>query len=79
MLNFRVDNKLAIVTGCSKGIGMAIAIELANSGADIIGVSGSMPAAGSDVEKAVLAAGKNSTPTKQILRIEIRCMPFYKK
>ena len=49
MLNFRVDNKLAIVTGCSKGIGMAIAIELANSGADIIGVSGSMPASGSDV------------------------------
>ena len=62
MLNFRVDNKLAIVTGCSKGIGMAIAIELANSGADIIGVSGSMPAAGSDVEKAVLAAGKKFYP-----------------
>ena len=58
MLNFRVDNKVALVTGCSKGIGMAIAIELANSGADIIGVSGSMPASGSDVEKAVLAAGK---------------------
>jgi hypothetical protein len=62
MLNFRVDNKLAIVTGCSKGIGMAIAIELANSGADIIGVSGSMPASGSDVEKAVLAAGKKFYP-----------------
>ena len=62
MLNFRVDNKLAIVTGCSKGIGMAIAIELANSGADIIGVSGSMPAAGSDVEKAVLATGKKFYP-----------------
>jgi len=62
MLNFRVDNKLAIVTGCSKGIGMAIAIELANSGADIIGVSGSMPASGSDVEKAVLTAGKKFYP-----------------
>ena len=58
MVNFRVDNKLALVTGCSRGIGMAIAIELANSGADIIGVSNSLPATGSEVEKAVLAAGK---------------------
>jgi 2-deoxy-D-gluconate 3-dehydrogenase len=58
MLNFRVDNKIALVTGCSRGIGMAIAIELANSGADIIGVSNSLPATGSEVEKAVLAAGK---------------------
>ena len=32
MLNFRLDNKLALVTGCSKGIGMAIAIALAESG-----------------------------------------------
>jgi 2-dehydro-3-deoxy-D-gluconate 5-dehydrogenase len=58
MLNFRVDNKIALVTGCSRGIGMAIAIELANSGADIIGVSNTMPSSGSDVEKAVNAAGK---------------------
>ena len=39
MSNFRLDHKLALVTGCSRGIGMAIAIELANAGADIIGVS----------------------------------------
>ncbi len=58
MLNFRVDNKIALVTGCSKGIGMAIAIALAESGADIIGVSNSMPATGSEVEKAVEAAGR---------------------
>jgi 2-deoxy-D-gluconate 3-dehydrogenase len=62
MLNFRVDNKLALVTGCSRGIGMAIAIELANSGADIIGVSNQMPASGSEVEKAVRAAGKKFYP-----------------
>ncbi|MBC7507778.1 SDR family NAD(P)-dependent oxidoreductase, partial [Ferruginibacter sp.] len=43
MLDFRVDNKIALVTGCSSGIGMNIAIELANAGADIIGVSSSMP------------------------------------
>jgi 2-dehydro-3-deoxy-D-gluconate 5-dehydrogenase len=39
MLNFRVDDKLALITGCSSGIGMAVAIAMAESGADIIGVS----------------------------------------
>ncbi|MBK7290670.1 MAG: SDR family oxidoreductase [Chitinophagaceae bacterium] len=62
MLNFRVDNKLALVTGCSKGIGMAIAIALAESGADIIGVSNSMPAIGSEVGKAVEATGRKFYP-----------------
>jgi 2-dehydro-3-deoxy-D-gluconate 5-dehydrogenase len=59
MINFSVQNKIALVTGCSSGIGMAVAIELANAGADIIGVSSSLPATGSDVAKAVEAAGKN--------------------
>ena len=57
MLNFRVDNKIALVTGSSRGIGMAIAIELANSGADIIGVSNNFPT-DSATEKAVIAAGR---------------------
>ena len=57
MLNFRVDGKLALVTGSSRGIGKAIAIALAEAGADIIGVS-SKPEPGSEVEKAVVAAGK---------------------
>lgn len=61
MLNFRVDNKIALVTGCSSGIGKAVAIELANSGADIIGVSSSLTA-DSDVAKAVEAAGKKFFP-----------------
>jgi 2-deoxy-D-gluconate 3-dehydrogenase len=58
MINFRVDNKIALVTGCNKGIGMAIAIELANSGADIIGVSKQMTVTGTEVKKAVEIAGK---------------------
>lgn len=33
MVNFRIDNKIALVTGCNSGIGMEIAIELAHSGA----------------------------------------------
>lgn len=61
MVNFRVDNKLAIVTGSSRGIGKAIAVALAEAGADIIGVSSKMEA-GSDVEKAVVAAGKKFYP-----------------
>lgn len=61
MPNFRVDNKLAIVTGSSRGIGMAIAIALAESGADIIGVSSKMEA-GSDVEKAVSKIGRKFYP-----------------
>ena len=57
MVNFRVDGKLALVTGSSRGIGQAIAIALAEAGADIIGVS-SKPEPGSAVEKAVENAGK---------------------
>ena len=62
MLNFKVENKVALVTGCSSGIGMAIAIELAQSGADIIGVAIDLPETGSDVSKAVEAAGKKFYP-----------------
>jgi 2-deoxy-D-gluconate 3-dehydrogenase len=62
MINFRVDKKLALVTGCSRGIGMAIAVALAEAGADIIGVSHSMPGSGSEVEKAVTALGKKFYP-----------------
>lgn len=62
MLNFRVDNKIAVVTGCSSGIGMDIAIELALSGADIIGVAIDLPETGSEISKAVEAAGKKFYP-----------------
>ena len=62
MLNFRVDNKVALVTGCSSGIGMDIAIELAQSGADIIGVANDLPDSGSEVSKAVEAAGRKFYP-----------------
>jgi 2-deoxy-D-gluconate 3-dehydrogenase len=62
MVNFRLDNKIALVTGCSSGIGMDIAIELAHSGADIIGVSANLPAIGSEVSMGVEAAGKRFYP-----------------
>jgi 2-deoxy-D-gluconate 3-dehydrogenase len=58
MLNFRVDGKLALVTGSSRGIGLAIATAMAESGADIIGVSSKLEPSGSDLEKAVVKTGK---------------------
>ena len=62
MLNFRVDHKIALVTGCSSGIGMDIAIALAQSGADIIGVSSKLPFSGSEVALAVEAEGRKFYP-----------------
>ena len=34
---FKLDGKIALVTGCSKGIGFGIAKGLAEAGSDIIG------------------------------------------
>jgi 2-deoxy-D-gluconate 3-dehydrogenase len=55
---FRLDGKIALVTGCKRGIGRAAAVALAQAGADIVGVSKSLEASGSDVEKAVRAEGR---------------------
>lgn len=56
---FNISGKVALVTGCNKGIGKAIAIGLAEAGADIIGVSASIALEGSEVEIAVKALGRN--------------------
>ncbi len=56
---FKLDGKVALVTGCKRGIGKAMALGLAEAGADIIGVSASLPLSGSDVEKEVTALGRN--------------------
>ena len=56
---FGLEGKTALVTGCKRGIGKAMAIGLAEAGADIIGVSATLEKSGSEVEKAVKAAGRN--------------------
>lgn len=56
---FNLNGKTALVTGCKRGIGKAMAIALAEAGADIIGVSASLETKGSVVEKEVLATGRN--------------------
>ncbi|TQV78824.1 SDR family oxidoreductase [Exilibacterium tricleocarpae] len=55
---FRLDGKLALVTGCKRGIGRAMAVALAEAGADIIGVSASLEAQNSEVSAAVTALGR---------------------
>ncbi|SDX88528.1 2-deoxy-D-gluconate 3-dehydrogenase [Lutibacter oricola] len=58
---FSLEGKVAIVTGCKRGIGMAMAVGLAEAGANIIGVSASLEKEGSAVSKAVEAVGKEFT------------------
>ena len=58
---FQLDGKVALVTGCKRGIGKAMAIALAEAGADIIGVSASLEKTGSDVEQAVTFLGRKFT------------------
>jgi 2-deoxy-D-gluconate 3-dehydrogenase len=58
---FNLSGKKALVTGCSSGIGEAMAIGLAEAGADIIGISGSLQS-GSEVERKVKDLGKKFAP-----------------
>lgn len=56
---FDLTGKTALVTGCKRGIGMSMAIGLAEAGADIVGVSASLETQGSAVEKEVTALGRS--------------------
>src|SRR5580704_14891286 len=55
---FKLDGKTALVTGSRRGIGKAMAVALAEAGADIIGVSKSMEESGSEVQREVTALGR---------------------
>ncbi|MCC7340252.1 MAG: SDR family oxidoreductase [Bryobacterales bacterium] len=59
---FRLHDKVALVTGCRRGIGFAMAEALAEAGADIVGVSRNLEPAGSAIEAAVTALGCRFTP-----------------
>lgn len=61
---FSLEGKTALVTGCKRGIGKAMAIGLAEAGANIIGVSASLEKEGSTVSKEVEAIGKEFTAYK---------------
>ena len=55
---FNIKGKTALVTGCKRGIGKAMAVALAEAGADIIGVSASLEEYGSMVEQEVEGLGR---------------------
>lgn len=55
---FSLKGKTALVTGCKRGIGKAMALGLAEAGADIIGVSASLEKHGSMVEQEVTGLGR---------------------
>jgi 2-deoxy-D-gluconate 3-dehydrogenase len=58
---FDLNGCVALVTGARRGIGAAIAVGLAEAGADIIGVSASLPADGGAVAAHVRALGRRFT------------------
>ncbi|OSQ43113.1 SDR family oxidoreductase [Thalassospira sp. MCCC 1A01428] len=58
MVSFDLSGKTALVTGCNRGIGAAIAVGLAHAGADIIGVSSNLEPDGGKTGDLVRQAGR---------------------
>jgi 2-dehydro-3-deoxy-D-gluconate 5-dehydrogenase len=56
--SFKLSGKTALVTGARRGIGRAMAIALAQAGADIVATSAAMEPHGSEVEREVVACGR---------------------
>lgn len=59
---FSLENKLAVVTGARRGIGLAMATALAEAGADIVGVSSHMESGESELRRRAESAGRTFTP-----------------
>ena len=59
---FSLSGKIALVTGCNKGIGKSMAVALAEAGADIVGVSGSMPLKDSKIGQEIETTGRKFYP-----------------
>jgi 2-deoxy-D-gluconate 3-dehydrogenase len=55
---FQLHGKTALVTGARRGIGLAMAVALAEAGADIVGTSATLEAQGSEIAKQVEALGR---------------------
>jgi 2-deoxy-D-gluconate 3-dehydrogenase len=55
---FKLNGKTALVTGARRGIGKAMAIALAEAGADIVATSAALEQGGSDIAKQIAALGR---------------------
>jgi 2-deoxy-D-gluconate 3-dehydrogenase len=55
---FKLDGKTALVTGARRGIGKSMAVALAETGADIVGMSASLESEGSAVGQEVERLGR---------------------
>jgi 2-dehydro-3-deoxy-D-gluconate 5-dehydrogenase len=60
-VSFDLTGKVALVTGCRRGIGLALAEALAAAGADIIGTSLNLDPAGSEAQRHVEDHGRTFT------------------
>ena len=58
---FDLSGQTAVVTGARRGIGLAMAVALAEAGADIIGVSANLESEGGAVEQRVKGLGRRFT------------------
>jgi len=58
---FDLTGRTAVVTGAKRGIGFAMADALAAAGANILGVSATLPASGSSIEATVVDHGRSFT------------------
>ncbi|MCF2517876.1 2-dehydro-3-deoxy-D-gluconate 5-dehydrogenase KduD [Dyadobacter sp. CY351] len=80
MINlFDLTGKTALVTGCNRGIGKAMAEALAEAGADIIGVASSDIQSASDLQNAVTQAGRKFYPSQADLGNRESIYAFIKK
>lgn len=71
---FDLSGRLAVVTGCRRGIGLAMAEGLAAAGADIVGVSLSLEDGGGEAAERVRALGRTFLPRRADLsdRAQVR-------
>lgn len=76
---FDLTGKTALVTGCNRGIGKAMAEALAEAGADIIGVASSEIQSASDLQNAVTEAGRKFYPYQADLGNRESIYAFIKK
>jgi 2-deoxy-D-gluconate 3-dehydrogenase len=59
---FRLDGRLALITGVRRGIGLAMAEALASAGADIVGLSRELESDGGQARARVEALGRSFVP-----------------